>query len=245
MTDKPDITALLGDGGEEKDRRRVIAGKLNPSGKRDEHQRERDLVEISTRYLHGNSQQEIAAWLNEHRDYTLTQQQISVDIKLIHERWKQVYLINFEEAKAKELAHIEELEKAYWLGWERSMKAKEEQKSMSINDASGNPQTAKGNLTPTYQRTKTELKRTERDGSAEFLAGVQWCIEQRCKILGLNAPQKYEIDWRKEAEAAGVNPGDAFNAIVGKYLEDHEEPSPLGGRDDEGRLEGSSTDQED
>ena len=36
-----------------------------------------------------------------------------------------------------------------------------------------------------------EVKRREgQSGNPSFLAGVQWCINKRCEILGLDAPKK-------------------------------------------------------
>ena len=35
-------------------------------------------------------------------------------------------------------------------------------------------------------------------GDPRFLAGVQWCIDKRCKIMGLDAPQLVEVTWQDE-----------------------------------------------
>lgn len=249
--DIPNVKDFLGDGTEENPE--FVPGRMKSHGggvKRDIPQRERDLVEIARLHLHGYSQEEIASNLSKGRGYTLTQQTISLDMKEIQARWRQSYLSDFDTLKARELAHIDELEKAYWLAWERSMRDQEETKSLLIEDKSGS---VKGVTTPLFERKKVEHKKTERDGSVEFLQGIQWCVEQRCKILGINAPQKYEIDWRSEAQKAGLNPGDIFNTIVGEYMKDTKngaidanfKSSELGRTHDEGSLDGSSEDFED
>ena len=57
-------------------------------------------------------------------------------------------------------------------------------------------------------------------GDPRFLAGVQWCIERRCKIIGIDAPTKSELtgaggkpltveyinDWRHQATDAARGP---------------------------------------
>jgi hypothetical protein len=44
---------------------------------------------------------------------------------------------------------------------------------------------------------------------------------QRCKILGLNAPEEIHVkDWRKAAKEAGIdNPAAVFNEMVGRFVE--------------------------
>ena len=43
---------------------------------------------------------------------------------------------------------------------------------------------------PRGERVHAAIRKAEQTGDPRYLAGVQWCVEQRCKILGLNAPQK-------------------------------------------------------
>ena len=38
----------------------------------------------------------------------------------------------------------------------------------------------------------------ERYGNPQYLAGIQWCISMRCKILGIEAPQVTEVNLRGE-----------------------------------------------
>jgi hypothetical protein len=51
----------------------------------------------------------------------------------------------------------------------------------------------------------------ESAGDPRFLAGIQWCIEQRCKILGLLAAVKNEL--------TGKDGGPVQTEIVIRYAD--------------------------
>jgi hypothetical protein len=90
-------------------------------------------------------------------------------------------LINFNEAKANELAKIDNLEREYWDAWERSKTQKETKSSKAKPD----PTDANvGRVTEQMEKTEDLL------GNAAFLRGVQWCINKRCEILGLDSMTK-------------------------------------------------------
>lgn len=134
-------------------------------------QRAHDLTRIAELYLTGKRQVDIAAELG------VTQQQVSYDLQEIHRRWRESTLINMDEAKHRELDRLDVLERTYWAAWERSLtertKTKQEKNAIGVGKAS----VEKENLL----------------GNPAYLAGVQSCIEQRCKIIGLYAPAKQEL----------------------------------------------------
>jgi hypothetical protein len=136
------------------------------ANKRNKWQRERDLELISRECLRGKTQEELA------RLCGVSQAQIHYDLKVLHKRWLESSQINMAEAKAKELAKIDALEKTYAEAWERSLKEKE-------------TKTAEKTTAGQSGRTRALSRQEQRDGNPAFLAGIQWCIEQRCKILGL------------------------------------------------------------
>ncbi|MHC4984512.1 MAG: hypothetical protein ACYTF6_15275, partial [Planctomycetota bacterium] len=66
-------------------------------------------------------------------------------------------------------------------------------------------------------------------GDPRFLAGVQWCIERRCKILGLDAPTK------AQASLLNINMGNLTDEQL-RRIADGEDPAfvlatPGGGGD--------------
>jgi len=142
--------------------------------KRNKSQREKDLEEIARRYLQGETQAAIAA------DLVVTQQQVSYDLRILQKRWQKSALVNIDESKAKELAKVDHLEREYWAAWERS--CQETERTTNENSA----------------RDKAQIRRQQPSGDPRFLAGVQWCINKRCEIMGLDAPTKQET--RMEVE---------------------------------------------
>lgn len=132
---------------------------------RTKQKRESDLERIARLYLRGVRQVDIAAKVG------ISQQQVSYDLKELQRRWQANAIEAISEAKSRELARIDNLEREYWRAWGDSRKVKIE----TFTDI------RRG----TYQTIK-------RDGAPSYLAGVQWCIEQRCKILGIYAATRNE-----------------------------------------------------
>lgn len=146
--------------------------------KRDKFQREYDYERIISYYLKGWRQVDIAAELG------LSQQQVSKDLASIQRRWRSDTAINLDEAKSKEIARIDELEREYWAAWESS----KSERTKARQESSGKVDP----LTKKAVADKAVMEREQRDGNPAFLAGVLSCIDRRCKLLGLDAPEKRE-----------------------------------------------------
>lgn len=143
--------------------------------KRSKFQRAKHLAQITKWYLAGMTQAEIGQRL------MLTQQQVSYDLKKLRLEWLKSAMVNLNEAKAKELAKIDNLEREYWEAWERS----KEDHQIKTQKATPDPRS------PNVGRVKEQSERVEDSvGDPRFLAGVQWCVSKRCEILGLNAGLK-------------------------------------------------------
>ena len=192
----------------------------------DEKTHDADYADIAGMYLRGIGVYQIAKVMTVNRPYVVNWQKVAYVLKELHQQWQESQLIDIDMAKARELQKTDELEVTYWRAWERSTKRFVETETENVNDSWGskgaNPDSAaqpkKG--TAPYSRAKTKRTEKERDGAVEFLKGIQWCIDTRCKILGLNAPATFEVkDWRKEAEKHGVDAGELFDQMVGKAVE--------------------------
>lgn len=122
-------------------------------------------------YLTGLSQSEIA------HKFSLSQATISKDLKAIRAEWLASAVRDFDAARAQELAKIDALELEYWQAWHAS-KAEKTKKHKTEN------RNARGRA----QATRLSQEITERDGDPRYLQGVQWCVERRIKLLGLDAP---------------------------------------------------------
>ena len=127
--------------------------------------READLEKVAAAYLSGRLQSDIAKVIG------VTQPTISNDLKRLQKRWQESALIKFDEARGKELAKIDHLERQYWRGW-RASRHDEEIKMAE-------------RTTGDVELQKTATRRRPRVGDPAFLRGIEWCIDQRCKILGL------------------------------------------------------------
>ena len=116
-------------------------------------------------YLYENrSQSDIASELG------ISRPTVNRYLKEMRDAWQQSALMDFDEAKKRELAKIDRLEEEYWISWKKSLR--DEKQS--------------GETTETGEKTGKSANRN-RDGNPRFLQGIQWCINKRCAILGINA----------------------------------------------------------
>ena len=127
---------------------------------------------IAELYLKGWPQYKIAEQVG------VTQQQVSNDIRAMSKQWQQSSMVDMNEAKAKELAKIDNLEQEYWTAWEKS----KEDFQQKITKAKGTNESVKA-----LEKTTKEVVVY---GDPRFLAGIQWCIGKRCDIIGIDAPKQ-------------------------------------------------------
>lgn len=122
---------------------------------------------VSKMYLQGFSQWEIA------REVEKSLTTVHTLLAQVREEWKQSYLSDFNLAKNRELDRIDLLERTYWRAW------------MSSGGSF-------------IENEIDEIGATLRDllqggvGDARYLQGVQWCISERARIIGLYAPTRQE-----------------------------------------------------
>lgn len=170
---------------------------------RSREQREADYVTVARLYCEGKTLREIAKVIG------VVASQALGDLRVVRARWRADANLKMEEATARELAKIDNLEREYWDAWSRS-RENAETNSQEIVDV---PIIQKGVAIPAQRRLVR--KQTEnRDGNPRFLEGIQWCIDRRIKLLGLDAPVKVDITdrIRERAIAAGLDPDRAVAA---------------------------------
>jgi hypothetical protein len=102
---------------------------------------------------------------------------VSRDLKALNARWKEAAVRDLDAAKGQELERIDLLEKEYWQAWEKSKDGHETTTTEQMTSPDGD-------------RTRAGIRKEEEHGDPRYLAGVQWCIDKRCEILGLKAPHK-------------------------------------------------------
>jgi hypothetical protein len=177
--------------------------------RRDSAQIARDRRKAADYYLQGWLQADIA------KELSIDQSTVSRDLSALHDEWLKSALLDFNEAKAQELAKIDRLEREYWDAWVRSKEDAE------ITTVKAKAVVIKGQTDvqiPAEEREKTIQKRGQ-VGDSRFLAGVQWCIEQRCKIVGIYAAAKFDIDWRQKAVEDGIDPDSFVELLAGEFTE--------------------------
>ncbi len=180
-------------------------------------EREADLVLIARWYLEGLNHYQIADRLSRLRGYEITRRQVEASVHDLYRRWRLSYLSDINTLKVRELARIDKLESEYWDAWEKSKRELEEEESTRVEDVHGG-EAERGSGLQSYKREKVVRRRMERDPNDKFLQGVQWCIEKRCQIFGLNAAHTVNINWRKQAEQAGIDPEALTNELVQQFI---------------------------
>lgn len=141
-----------------------------PARRRSPAELARDRLRIEDLYFSGWLQVDIG------KELGLDQSTISRDLKWLHEDWLKRAADDVAKHKAKELARIDRLEREYWRAWERTLEEKTVTSTEKTREVGGT------------DRDKASLRREQLLGDARFLSGIQWCIQQRCKILGVEAP---------------------------------------------------------
>jgi transcriptional regulator with XRE-family HTH domain len=138
-------------------------------------QKQRDKRRVSSMYLQGETQADIAASVG------LSQPTVSRILAELQVEWRASAQADINEAKARELAKIDALEVEYWQAWQRSQLDAE----VETTKMQGSDPAAPGKL--------EKQKRVEGQvGDSRYLQGVQWCVEMRCKIIGIEAPKKIQ-----------------------------------------------------
>jgi predicted transcriptional regulator len=164
--------------------------------KRTPTQRELDLQKITALYLRGTTQSDIG------KELGVVQSQVSYDLKEIQKRWRESALVNINEVKQRELARIDELEIEYWQAWRRSIG--EVTKTVTSRNA--------------LRGDTASISKETLNGNPAYLQGVQWCIEQRCKLFGIYEATKISLDWRKALQEQGHDAGAVFEQLIQSYI---------------------------
>lgn len=158
----------------------------------------RDRRRIAELYLKGWLQVDIAG------DLGLNQSTVCRDLKSIQQQWLASTLVDFSEVRSQEVAKIDNLEREHWVAWERSC--------LDAETVTEKGRAKKGAEKP--DSVEKTIQRKGQVGDPRFLAGIQWCIDRRIKLFGLDEPDRLVVDWKQEAREAGLDPADIFERYV-------------------------------
>lgn len=195
--------------------------------RRTDEERERDRVLIARMYVRGKSQHEMMQALNEnYSDRRITSRSIYEDLNSIRQAWLNSTLVDFNEAKAKELARLDEAEREAWSAWERS-KDKHIRLEYEVSDDQVPFSVDK---IAQVQRKKKHKVIEATVGDIRYLEMVERMIKMRCEIFGLFEAKKIQIDWRTEALQSGLD-ANTIDAIREKTVNIFEEILKQAGKD--------------
>ncbi|MFN0018634.1 MAG: hypothetical protein ACKVP0_10265 [Pirellulaceae bacterium] len=131
-------------------------------------------------YLKGWSLSEIS------QELKVARSTISKDIAAIREEWRCSRADSFHSQQLHELAKIDAIEREVWAQWESS-KA-EEVTTRAETEVLITEENGRQVRRPGAERVTRVTK--IRNADPRYMDTIRWCVEQRCKILGLLAPSK-------------------------------------------------------
>lgn len=133
--------------------------------------------QIAALYVRGQYQTEIARQLH------VTQQQVSLDLKIIRAQWRASAIRDFDAAKELELQKLDALEREAWQAWERSKQPRE----ITLTEQTEGAEVVlpDGETRPRAAIRKASVRRDATAGDPRYLEQIQKCIAQRCALLGL------------------------------------------------------------
>jgi predicted transcriptional regulator len=127
-------------------------------------------TKIANLYCEGKGQATIAALLG------LSQSTVSRDLAVVREEWQVIRRDVLDGRLAEELAKIDHLERVAWEAWKSSCEDSEVRSVRKVGN-----------------KEITEYVRRSRVGDPRFLERVSWCIDARCRLLGLHAAKSMYV----------------------------------------------------
>ena len=137
-------------------------------------QRLEDRAKIAEWYLHGKTTTFIAARLGMER------RTVVEEITQLRRGWKESAPRDYRLGMNQELRRVDLVEEKAFDGWERSLARKTVETKQAVRTVNG-------------QVDRATVRAETGNGDPAYLARMSWCIEQRCRILGLEKPVEVEI----------------------------------------------------
>lgn len=143
---------------------------VSPRSKQHRDQGEARRALVAALYLDHYRQGEIARELGVHINT------VTADIKALREEWRAARLTNMDEIFAEQLAKLDQTEREAAAEWHRSKKDAEIQRTVRGPEG-----------------TTTTTERRGQCADPRYREIILKCIAQRCKLLGLEPPEKSEV----------------------------------------------------
>jgi predicted transcriptional regulator len=179
---------------------------------------------VAALYLSGKPQWKIGQMLG------VTQMTVSNDLAALRKQWMETAQMEFSQRLAEELARIDEVEvmarEAYELSKRDAVTVHIEREKMPRPTRNGIPRNGRTVApNPTAQNLEVireVLKKTKKGqspGHEVWVGRICWCIEMRCKLLGILKPDKtnvnvIQINWDDLAGRAAEDDGDDVERLI-------------------------------
>jgi hypothetical protein len=180
-----------------------MATRTDPAARRARTDKEARKQYIAAAYLQGHTQRQIAQHLG------LTPGRVSQLLDEIRADWQRRYLADFDAKVQEELARLDQAEREAWQAWQDSRSMQEittaqEQETPTVVpelrwDSKGKP--VRLGVVQTLKATRATVQRRQRDGDPRFLLVITRCVDQRCKLLGLYAPARVQVNLEDQVRA--------------------------------------------
>jgi hypothetical protein len=128
-------------------------------------------AQVASLYLKGMTQKKISD------EVGCSIEAVRRHMETLRDSWMEKSLYDFSQAKAEQLAKVDEVER---VSWEQFAKSADKE---SLTEFVGSNEEVTNSIRSTSKNAQ-EIK---------WLDKIQWCIDQRCKILGLYAPKQQII----------------------------------------------------
>lgn len=156
------------------------------------HEKERDYAIITEYYLKGYTTRAISRKIVEEigkmhpeENYYISHKTVSKDINILLKQWRDERIHDITQQKLVELTKIDKLEQTYWDAWEKSIENHKRKAEKLRGEIKGNESK------PSFRETiETDIREF---GEPRYLQGIERCIDKRCKLLGLDAPVKMDL----------------------------------------------------
>lgn len=166
---------------------------------------------LAQMYVKGYTQAEMAAELG------LVQSTINKEIRKMVDRWAGTKFEDLDRYKSEQLHRINMMESELWEAWEKSKTARKVivNKSKSgelLNDVDA----ITGRPIKVQEDKYWKLATTEEEatgGDMQYMNGIMWCVSERSKILGINAPKKVA-----QTDPSGAHEAASAKEILGDII---------------------------
>lgn len=149
------------------------------SNTRTEGEKEEHLLLIAKYLVRGWSYQQMA------NELSISKSQVAYDVKKLRDYWRTEQMDAYQQYILQELFRLGEMEAELWQAWEDSKKAMYSTTLKTVGEDNDD------------SRERMVTHKTQ-NGNPSYMALIIKISEQRTKLLGLNAPEKLDIQSSNE-----------------------------------------------